>query len=110
VSELALTRVDGGIRITVHVQPRASRTEVAGLHGTALKVRLHSPPVDGAANEELIAFLAGELGVARRAITIVSGHASRGKIVQMDGVSEASVQALVKGEDGKRGARSRSRA
>lgn len=97
MSEFAVTTVDGGVRFAVHVQPRASQTELAGVHGSALKVRLHSPPADGAANEELIEFLASELGIAKRAVRIISGHSSRGKTVQLDGVSAASVQALAAG-------------
>ena len=49
-----------GVRLAIQVQPRASRTELAGIHGDALRIRLAAPPVDGAANEELIRFLAGE--------------------------------------------------
>lgn len=83
----------------MHVQPRASRTEVAGVHGAALKVRLHAPPVDGAANEELVKFLARSLGVARRAVRIVAGQTSRSKVVEIEGVSAASVQALADGAE-----------
>ena len=72
---------DGGVFLRVHVQPRASRSEVAGLHGDALKVRLHAPPVDGAANEELIRFLADALGLRRDAVTLVSGATSRAKLL-----------------------------
>ena len=85
------------VRFKVHVQPRASRTEIVGVHGTALKVRLHSPPVDGAANMELVDFLAKTLGVSRRAVRIVSGQSSRGKTVEVEGVSPASVDALGEG-------------
>ena len=87
------------MRFGVHVQPRASRTEVAGVHGAALKVRLHAPPVDGAANEELVKFLARSLGVARRAVRIVAGQTSRSKVVEIEGVSAASVQALADGAE-----------
>ena len=97
MSGLAITAVDGGVRVSVHVQPRASRTEIAGAHGSALKVRLHAPPIDGAANEALVDFLAGELGIARNAVRIISGHSSRGKTVQLDGVSAERVQALAAG-------------
>jgi uncharacterized protein (TIGR00251 family) len=100
VSGLAITAVEGGVRVSVHVQPRASRSEVAGTHGSALKVRLHAPPVDGAANDELVKFLARELGIARKAVTIISGHSSRGKTVQLEGVSAESVQALAAGAGG----------
>ena len=88
-----------GVRFGVHVQPRASRTELAGVHGTALKVRLHAPPVDGAANEELVKFRAKSLGVARRAVRIVSGQTSRSKVVEIEGVSVVSVQALADGAE-----------
>lgn len=71
----------GGVRLTLHVQPRASRTEVAGPHGDALKVRLAAPPVDGAANDALLRFLADTLGVPRATLTLVSGASSRRKVV-----------------------------
>ena len=87
-----------GVRFSVHVQPRASRTEFAGIHGTALKVRLHAPPVDGAANDELINLIAKSLGVARHSVRIVAGQSSRGKTVEVDGISAASVEALAHGE------------
>ena len=58
--------------LAVHVQPRAPRTEVVGRYGDALKIRVHAPPVDGAANAELVRFLAERLGVPRSAVTIVS--------------------------------------
>lgn len=63
----------------LHVQPNAKRTEVAGAHGDALKVRLAAPPVDGKANEALIAFLAEAFGVPARQVEVLSGHASRSK-------------------------------
>jgi uncharacterized protein len=78
----------------VYVQPRASRSEVVGMHGTALKVRLHAPPVDGAANEALVRLLAESLGIPRRAVRIVAGAAARAKTVEMDGTTEAAVRAL----------------
>ncbi len=82
----------GGVRVTVHVQPRAARTEIAGVHGTALKVRLNAPPVDGAANAALVQFLAERFGVPRRAVRVVAGHASRTKIVELDGVDAGALQ------------------
>jgi len=74
-------------RLTLHVQPRARRTEVAGLHGDAIRVRLAAPPVDGAANDELVRFLAERFGVARRAVRIVAGATARRKVVEIDGVA-----------------------
>lgn len=82
------------IRVHVHVQPRASRSEVVGTHGAALKVRLLAPPVDGAANEALVSLLAKELGVPRRDVRIVQGATSRAKVVEIDGTTADAVRAL----------------
>jgi uncharacterized protein (TIGR00251 family) len=91
---LAITEVAGGVRFTVQVQPRASRSEVAGRHGTALRVRLQAPPVDGAANEALVELLAGSLGVRSRDVSIVAGAASRAKVVEVRGVTRDRVERL----------------
>ena len=82
------------VRIAVHVQPRASRSEIIGQHGAALKVRLQAPPVDGAANEALVRLLADSLGVSQRSVRVVSGATSRAKTVEVDGTTEAAVRAL----------------
>jgi uncharacterized protein len=73
----------------VHVVPRARTTEVAGRHGDALKIRLAAPPVDGAANEELIRFLAERLSVPRSAVTIAAGLTGRRKTVKIAGIETA---------------------
>jgi uncharacterized protein (TIGR00251 family) len=78
------------VKLRLHIQPGAKKTAVAGLHGDALKIRLHAPPVDGQANAALIAFLAQRLGVAKTAVTILSGASSRAKRVQVVGVSLAA--------------------
>jgi uncharacterized protein len=96
-TSLAITELKGSVRLNVHVQPRASRTEIAGVHGTALKVRLHAPPVDGAANDELIDFLSKRLNVPKKSISILAGQSSRAKIIEIAGVSPASVHALAEG-------------
>jgi len=77
--------VDGQptLQLTLHVQPGAARTEVAGTHGDALKVRLAAPPVDGKANAELLRFLAEVFGVPRRNVTLVRGETSRAKVVRI---------------------------
>ena len=64
------------------------------MHGESLKVRLGAPPVNGAANDALIALLAEELGVPRRAIQILSGASSRSKFVQVDGIASGPVERL----------------
>jgi len=70
-----------GVTIQIHAQPGAKRTEVSGLYGDCLKLRLASPPVDGKANDCLIAFLAERLGVKRGQVTITRGLSSRRKTV-----------------------------
>lgn len=71
----------GGVLLTLHVQPNAARTEVVGLHGEALKLRVAAPAVDDKANAELLAFLAERLGVRPAAVTLVQGrHARRKKV------------------------------
>lgn len=79
----------GRLLLTVHVQPGAKTTEVVGLHGDALKIRLAAPPVDGKANAALIDFLAGRLGVPKSAIELKSGQTSRRKQLAVDAPIEA---------------------
>ena len=74
--------------LTLHVQPGASRTEYAGVHGDAHKIRLAARAVDGRANEALIAFLADAFGVPRRDVAIASGASSRRKIVRISSPSK----------------------
>jgi len=74
-------------RLVLHVQPRARRTEVAGRYGDAIRVRLAAPPVDGAANEALVRFLADALGVPARAVRIAAGHTGRRKTVTIEGLA-----------------------
>lgn len=69
--------------LTVHVQPGAKRTGVAGAHGDALKIRLAAPPADGKANAELIRFLAEAFDVPLRGVAILRGETSRDKAVRI---------------------------
>jgi uncharacterized protein (TIGR00251 family) len=78
--------------VGVRVMPRARRSAVDGERGGAILVRLAAPPVDGAANDALVTFLAGALGVPRRQVTIVSGGKSRHKRVEVAGLDEADVR------------------
>jgi uncharacterized protein (TIGR00251 family) len=96
MAELRITNRNGSLRFGVRVQPRASRTEVVGLHGDVLKVRLAAPPVEGAANEALLELLADALGVPRRSVRLVSGEASRGKVVEVDGVTVENIRRLAR--------------
>jgi len=83
------------VRLQLQVQPRASRTEVAGPHGGALRIRLAAPPVDGEANAELVAFLARRLRVPKAAVTIVRGKSGRRKVVEVAGVSAGDAAAAL---------------
>lgn len=85
---------DGSLILTLHVQPGAKQTALAGLHGEALKIRLQAPPVDGKANACLLAYLAKVLRVPGSAVSLVSGDASRQKRVRIEGAGEAALAAL----------------
>jgi len=86
---------DGSVMLTLHIQPGAKKTEIVGLHGEALKIRLAAPPVDGKANSALIAYLAKVCGVSRSDVVLVSGESARAKRVRIVGVAEAVLEALV---------------
>ena len=75
----------GGRRLTLilHVQPGAKRTEVVGLRGEALKIRLAAPPVEGAANAALLGFLAEVFGVPQRQVMLKQGNKSRRKVIEV---------------------------
>ena len=83
--------------LDVRVIPRAPRTRVDGTRGGALLIRLAAPPVDGAANDALIAFLSDALALPRRNISIVSGEKSRDKRVRLEGIDEAAARARLLG-------------
>jgi len=76
----------------VKVQPRAKATRVAGRVGLAYRLQLAAPPVDGKANEECIAFLAGVAGVAKSRVRILSGLTSRMKVVEIDGIEQEEME------------------
>lgn len=76
----------GGVQLQLHVQPGASRTGIAGLHGDALKIRVAAPPADGRANRELLGYLADLFGVARARVAVVKGESGRRKTVIVQGI------------------------
>jgi uncharacterized protein (TIGR00251 family) len=82
----------GGVILSIRVTPRARKTEIAGRRADALLVRVAAPPVEGAANDALVELLADRLGVARRAIRVVSGEHGRLKRIAIAGVTTAFVQ------------------
>ena len=90
-----LTPVDGGVILSLHVQPRASKNEIIGTIEGSLKVRLTSPPVEGAANKLCCEFIAKLCGLPKRDVTIVSGEKSRHKRVKVAGLSVEQVQSAL---------------
>jgi len=80
---LAITAHSTGLSFKVHVQPGASRNQVLGLHGDALKLKLTAPPVEGKANKACIEILSEALGVPKTSIEIISGHSSRQKNIRI---------------------------
>lgn len=81
------TQQTNSIRLTLHIQPGAKKTEIAGEHGDALKIRLAAPPVDGKANQALLSYLAERFGVPQRQVTLKQGETSRRKVVEISGSS-----------------------
>lgn len=75
-------------RLLLRVSPGARRTEIAGRHGEGWKVRVAAPPEGGRANEAVLSLLAERLDVPRRAVSIISGHASRDKVVRLTGIAQ----------------------
>ena len=90
-----LLEKDGSIFFDVRVVPRASGTEIVGEHGGALKIRIAAPPVDGAANAELIRFLAKRFGIPRSNVEIVAGKSSKTKRVRIANVSQLSFKEVI---------------
>jgi uncharacterized protein (TIGR00251 family) len=92
-----ITPAPGGVRLDLIVVPRASRSEVVGEHEDRLKVRLKAPPVDGAANKELISFLAKLLTVPKSSLRIVSGETGRRKTLEVSGIDVEQARVRLSG-------------
>jgi uncharacterized protein (TIGR00251 family) len=84
------------VRIRVLVQPRAKTSEAAGMHDGCWKIRIAAPPVDGAANEALVEFLAKRLGIAKSRVRVAAGAGARRKLVEIEGVALAAVEAALR--------------
>jgi uncharacterized protein (TIGR00251 family) len=83
-----LTEKDGALIFAVRVIPRSSKSEIVGEYDSALKIKIKSPPVDGAANDELIKLLAKQFGVSLAQIEILSGQTSKSKQVKVSGLTK----------------------
>ena len=84
-----------GCTLTLRIQPGAKKNTILTLHGDALKIALSAPPVDGKANEALIAFIAEALSLPRARVSLLSGATSRSKVLRITGKSAAEVQAAL---------------
>lgn len=91
---IAYTEKDGWLSFSIRVLPRASKSEVAGTFAEGLKVRISAPPVDGAANAEVVKLLAKAFGVSRSSVAIVSGETSKTKRVRVQGGSAARLKEM----------------
>ena len=89
---------NGMLTFTVRVVPRASRSSITGEHDGALRVRVAAPPVDGAANAELLRVLARALDIPARDVEMTSGHTSKLKQVRVRGISREQLQSLVRSD------------
>jgi uncharacterized protein (TIGR00251 family) len=85
--------VEKSCTLAIKAVPNAPRSEITGWLGEALKIKIHAPALDGRANDALCEFLADELGLARRAVTLVQGDKSRQKVVRIAGLTPAEVKA-----------------
>jgi uncharacterized protein (TIGR00251 family) len=94
-SPISIRETAAGVIFRVRVVPRASRSEVAGVQGDALKLRITAPPVEGKANKECVRMVAEFLGVKRTQVAILSGHASRTKTVAVDGINATEIAARI---------------
>jgi uncharacterized protein (TIGR00251 family) len=93
---MKLVEKDGAVRFEVHAKPRAKKSKLVGERGDAVEIALAAPPVDGAANEELIRFVAQVLGIGKRSIELVRGDTSREKLLSITGLSVAEVEARLR--------------
>lgn len=87
--------VPDGCTVSVRVHPGAKKDAVTGTHADALKIALTAPPIDGRANDALIAFLAEQLRLPRARISLLSGASSRSKVLRITGKSAAEIQAAL---------------
>jgi uncharacterized protein (TIGR00251 family) len=93
MNSLIVQDTKDGVVLTVHIQPKASTTECVGIHGDAIKIRVAAPPVDGAANDELIQFIARRLSIPTASVRIHSGASGRHKRVLIKGATAQLVMA-----------------
>ena len=89
---------EGRYTLTLHIQPGARKTEIAGPHGDALKIRLAAPPIDGKANEALLRFVAETLHLPKSSVCLKSGQTSRRKVVEVSGTTAEEIARFAQAE------------
>lgn len=95
LSETAFKPVAGGCRVSLRVQPGASRNAVSGSYGDSVKIALQAPPVDGRANQALCRLLADWCGIPRRGVVLKSGQTGRSKVLELSGVTPDELKAIL---------------
>lgn len=93
---MKLVEKDGAVRLEVHAKPRAKRSKVVGERGDAVEIAIAAPPVDGAANEELVRFVAKILGIRQRDIELVRGDSSREKLLAITGLAAEEIESRLR--------------
>ncbi|MBN2568515.1 MAG: YggU family protein [Deltaproteobacteria bacterium] len=91
---ISIKETEEGAVFHVRVLPRASRCEIVGIQGDALKIKITAPPVDGKANDECIKFLSDRLGIKKARISIIAGQASKNKKIAISGATERDMKAI----------------
>jgi len=94
--KFTMSAMASSARVTVYVQPSAKRTEIAGRHGTDLKIRVAAPPIEQAANEALLAFVALKLGVRQRSVRLIAGATNRRKVLEIEGITAEQIGILLR--------------
>ena len=87
-TQFKINACENGIRFSAIIQPRSSKNEISGIFNNSLKIRLTSPPIDGAANKTCVKLLAKWLGVSPSRVRIVTGLGSKNKIIEINGIDE----------------------
>jgi hypothetical protein len=95
---LQISETREGLTVRLHVLPRAKRSEIAGFHNGALKIKVTAPPVDDAANRAIVEFFSELLSVPRSNLKILSGNKSREKVLQIKGIPLAGFMARIPGD------------
>jgi uncharacterized protein (TIGR00251 family) len=90
-----IKETEDGVILQVHVVPRSAKSEVAGVQGDALKLRIAAPPVEGQANKECVRFLSDILGIKKKQVIIVGGSKSKNKTIAIEGIRRKDIEALI---------------